>query len=82
MSNGREEAVRQLAHAKWEREGKPDGRHEQHWQEAEAESKTGSSLPQVTQAVDDGHVQAGAKTDRMGGKSRGSGRTGSIKQVE
>ncbi|NNU64818.1 MULTISPECIES: DUF2934 domain-containing protein [Rhizobium] len=59
MANDREEAVRQLAHAKWEREGKPDGRHEQHWQEAEAESQADSSRPQLAQAGEDGHVQGG-----------------------
>lgn len=35
MSN--ENAIRDVAHAKWEAEGKPDGQHERHWREAEKE---------------------------------------------
>ena len=31
------EAIRKRAHEIWEREGRPEGRHEDHWREAEAE---------------------------------------------
>jgi hypothetical protein len=31
------EAIRKRAHEIWEREGRPEGRHENHWREAEAE---------------------------------------------
>lgn len=33
----REERIRQRAHAIWEAEGRPEGRHEAHWQQARAE---------------------------------------------
>ncbi len=37
MEDDREEAIRRLAREKWEREGRPEGQHERHWQEAAAE---------------------------------------------
>jgi hypothetical protein len=33
----REDRIRQRAHAIWEAEGRPEGRHEAHWQQACAE---------------------------------------------
>ncbi len=33
---GREEEVRKLAHKIWVEEGQPEGRHQEHWQRAEA----------------------------------------------
>jgi hypothetical protein len=32
-----EERVRRRAHEIWEREGRPEGRHDQHWQQAKDE---------------------------------------------
>jgi DnaJ-class molecular chaperone len=32
--------VRERAHAIWDREGRPEGAHEQHWTQAEAELET------------------------------------------
>jgi hypothetical protein len=37
MSSERHERIRQRAHAIWEREGRPDGLHEQHWYQATSE---------------------------------------------
>ena len=37
MPDGREEAIRQRAHALWQQEGRPDGRDLEHWLRAEAE---------------------------------------------
>jgi Protein of unknown function (DUF2934) len=37
MPDGREEAIRQRAHALWQKEGRPDGRDLEHWLRAEAE---------------------------------------------
>jgi len=34
MDNDREELLRQKAYAIWEREGRPDGEHGRHWDEA------------------------------------------------
>jgi hypothetical protein len=37
----REKDIRDRAHAIWEREGKPEGRHEEHWSQAEHEINHG-----------------------------------------
>lgn len=37
MEGNRDELVRQRAYEIWEIEGRPDGGHERHWQQAEAE---------------------------------------------
>ena len=36
MLQEREEQIRQRAHEIWEAEGRPEGRHEEHWARAEA----------------------------------------------
>lgn len=54
MQDDREDRIRRRAHEIWERDGRPDGRHEDHWAQATAEidaensgagktSKTGGS---------------------------------------
>jgi hypothetical protein len=37
MADDRQNRIRQRAHELWEREGRPDGAHERHWQQAEGE---------------------------------------------
>jgi hypothetical protein len=37
MSDEREQAIRERAHAIWEQEGRPDGKSLTHWQQAAAE---------------------------------------------
>ena len=37
MSADREARIRQRAHAIWVKEGRPDGRHEEHWHRASRE---------------------------------------------
>lgn len=37
MQDSREDRIRRRAHAIWEREGHPDGRHEVHWAQARSE---------------------------------------------
>jgi hypothetical protein len=42
MKSDRREAVRRRAHEIWEARGRPEGQHEDHWREAEAElARTG-----------------------------------------
>lgn len=38
--SGKEERIRELAHAIWLEEGKPDGRAEQHWERARRQIET------------------------------------------
>jgi hypothetical protein len=81
MADDREEAVRRLAFAKWESEGKPEGQHERHWQEAEAAvPKEDSSVPQTSQAGEDGHVAlADGKANVAGTEERRKGEPKSFK---
>lgn len=37
MSDGREDRIRERAHELWQREGSPEGREQDHWQQAERE---------------------------------------------
>ena len=37
MDNEREQKIRERAHALWEQEGSPEGRHVEHWATAERE---------------------------------------------
>ncbi len=37
MSQARDDLIRERAHAIWEAEGRPDGRRDQHWQQAATE---------------------------------------------
>ncbi len=44
MEQDREHRIREHAHAIWEREGRPEGRHEEHWRQAcEAVDRDGSN---------------------------------------
>lgn len=47
MTNEREERIRQRAHDIWEREGRPHGRHDDHWRRAkeEIETESGAGTP-------------------------------------
>jgi hypothetical protein len=57
MEDDREEAIRRLAHEKWEREGRPEDQHHRHWQEATAEiDGNGPNLPHTSISGEDGHV--------------------------
>ncbi|MEI4488930.1 DUF2934 domain-containing protein [Frigidibacter sp. MR17.14] len=44
---GRAARVAERAHAIWEREGRPDGQHEHHWQMAEAEDRDMTTKPSL-----------------------------------
>lgn len=37
MTDNRQERIRRRAHAIWEQAGRPDGAHQQHWDQAAAE---------------------------------------------
>lgn len=37
MAQDRETRIRERAHALWEQEGRPEGRHEEHWRRASRE---------------------------------------------
>ena len=37
MTTEREDRIRQRAHQLWEEQGRPEGRHDEHWQQASSE---------------------------------------------
>ncbi|MCD2324304.1 DUF2934 domain-containing protein [Sphingomonas sp. IC-56] len=47
MSDDREHKVRERAYALWETEGRPSGRHEEHWHRANSEFPEASSPAQA-----------------------------------
>ena len=48
MSDDRHELIRARAHQIWEAEGSPEGRHDQHWAQAEQEIAEASAAPAET----------------------------------
>ncbi|MER9232093.1 DUF2934 domain-containing protein [Mesorhizobium sp. M0622] len=43
----RQERIRQRAHAIWEQAGRPDGAHQQHWDQATAEIDAETATPET-----------------------------------
>jgi hypothetical protein len=54
MVDDREEQRRQRAYALWEQEGRPDGRHDMHWQQAgdEADGHDSDHEPEATERLE------------------------------
>ncbi|RWO54899.1 DUF2934 domain-containing protein [Mesorhizobium sp.] len=48
MTDDRQERIRRRAHAIWEQAGRPDGAHQQHWNQAAAEIDGEESRPKKT----------------------------------
>ena len=65
-----EERIRRRAHEIWEREGRPEGRHEEHWARArrEVEAEEGGSPP--------GAAKSDASPTDTAPGSAGAGRAG------
>lgn len=47
VTDDRQERIRQRAHAIWEQAGRPDGAHQQHWDQATAEIDGEESRPKA-----------------------------------
>lgn len=67
MDNEREELIRRRAYAIWEQEGRPDGQHQRHWEQAAREMQ-GPEMPgQETQrdgSAPESEVQANGSRRR------------------
>lgn len=50
VTDDRQERIRQRAHAIWEQAGRPDGAHQQHWDQATAEIDGEDSKPKAKAA--------------------------------
>lgn len=52
MPNDRDDRIRERAYAIWETQGRPDGQHEDHWSQAEAELPEDAADPLPPGATD------------------------------
>jgi hypothetical protein len=50
VTDERQERIRRRAHAIWEQAGRPDGAHQQHWDQAAAEIDSEDSKPKAKAA--------------------------------
>ncbi|RVM13922.1 DUF2934 domain-containing protein [Sinorhizobium meliloti] len=76
MDNEREELIRRRAYAIWEQEGRPDGQHQRHWEQAAREMQ-GPEMPgQETQrdgSAPESEVQANGSRRREKQTAAGAG---------
>lgn len=62
MTDERQERIRRRAHAIWEQAGRPDGAHQQHWDQAAAEVDSEDSKPKA-KATPKKPAKSGKSTD-------------------
>ncbi|MDE4599255.1 DUF2934 domain-containing protein [Sinorhizobium meliloti] len=62
MDNEREELIRRRAYAIWEQEGRPDGQHQRHWEQAAREMNG----PEMQAPEMQGSEMQGPETQRDG----------------
>ncbi|RVI30932.1 DUF2934 domain-containing protein [Sinorhizobium meliloti] len=76
MDNEREELIRRRAYAIWEQEGRPNGQHQRHWEQAAREMQ-GPEMPgQETQrdgSAPESEVQANGSRRREKQTAAGAG---------
>ena len=67
MSQDYEDRIRQRAHSIWENEGRPDGRHWEHWQRAREELENGHhAAPSPTSGLVGGDDSGSGLPDAIG----------------
>ncbi len=75
MQGEREQAIRERAYSRWEEEGRPDGKHLEHWLRAEMEIDEEA----VAGVTDNGKFVAsslkGQVSSPRGGRRRSSGKS-------
>lgn len=59
----REQKIRERANQIWEEEGRPEGRHEEHWRRAEEEVAAGEHVP-VGESIENWKTEAGLPDDQ------------------
>jgi len=89
MVSDRDEKIRQRAHQIWEREGWPEGKHDEHWAQAareiDNEAEAGAAAAgrvSVTTADDPTGPDADQIKRARGSGQAGSGRTGASTATE
>ncbi|TIT00941.1 DUF2934 domain-containing protein [Mesorhizobium sp.] len=64
MTDDKQERIRQRAHAIWEQAGRPDGAHQQHWDQATAEIDGEDGKPKAKAVRPKGPAAAKAKDSK------------------
>ena len=70
MDADRNDLIKQRAYAIWEQEGRPDGRHEEHWKRASQEMHGLEDAPKIVKKP--AHVAPAGKKDEKTSKRRAS----------
>ncbi len=60
----REERIRQRAYGIWEREGRPEGRHDDHWNEAERGDVPDDGTAPIPSGIPQGDMPPQGRTER------------------
>jgi Protein of unknown function (DUF2934) len=63
MQDHKDETIRRRAYAIWEAEGRPEGRHEQHWAQAETEGEGGAGFAERQHFFESASSGAGDLTE-------------------
>ena len=69
MENDRDELIKRRAYAIWENEGRPDGKHDEHWHRAADEMHGLEDAPAKTRRKPAHVVPAGKNEERPGGRA-------------
>ncbi len=78
-----DEEIRKAAYRRWEAEGRPEGQHERHWHEAEAELKrTSTGIPQTWSSDHSEGVAPPSADDEAGSDAVSSNEPGTFKPGE
>lgn len=64
MQSGGDDHIRQRAYELWEREGRPEGRHDAHWDQARRETEAGAGRGAAATGTDAGGL---SEADTAGG---------------
>jgi hypothetical protein len=70
MNADRKELIKQRAYAIWEQEGRPHGRHEEHWKRASEEMHGLEDAPKIVRKP--AHVAPAGKKEEKTAKRRAS----------
>jgi hypothetical protein len=76
MNDNREQRIRERAHQIWEREGRPEGKEQSHWEHASREIyEEDREQPSNTQDEDTsrGRASEGSRTERTSGEPKTKG---------
>jgi hypothetical protein len=76
MTDARDELIRARAHAIWEAEGQPDGRSDQHWQQAVLDVEQAAAQADAAPAVKPKRARKVAAAETGDAKPKGKRKSG------